>query len=59
MNAMKRTTARTILASLALAAVSVSALAHGGHGAEGTHLHVPCRSGANSGRGADPAQTLQ
>jgi hypothetical protein len=40
MNAMKRTTARTILASLALATVSVTAFAHGGHGAEGTHLHA-------------------
>jgi hypothetical protein len=40
MNAMKRTTARTILASLALAAVSLTAHAHGGHGAAGTHLHA-------------------
>ena len=40
MNAMKRTIARPILASLALATASVTALAHGGHGAEGTHLHA-------------------
>ena len=40
MNAMKRTHLRTILASLALATASATVLAHGGHGAEGTHLHA-------------------
>jgi len=39
MNSMKRTIARTILASLTLVAASV-ALAHDGHGAAGTHLHA-------------------